>query len=49
MKIKEQQIEKIFELIAVAKNECTGKCKLLGLLKAIPKVNEFSIANYMLY
>ena len=49
MKIKEQQIEIIFELIAVAKNECTGKCKLLGLLKAITKVNEFSIANYMLY
>ena len=37
MKIKEQQVEKIFELIV---NECTGKCELLGLLKAIAKVNE---------
>ena len=45
MKIKEQQVEKIFELIAVVKNECTGKCKLLGLLKAIAKVNEFLIAT----
>ena len=39
MKIKEQQVEKIFELIMIV-NERTGKCKLLGLLKAIAKVNE---------
>ena len=37
MKIREQQVEKIFSLIT--KNGCTERCKLLELLKAIAKVN----------
>ena len=41
MKIKEQQLEKIFNLIV--ENSCTGQCKLLELLKAIAKVNGLSI------
>lgn len=39
LKIKEQQVEKIFELIA--EDGSTGRSELLGLLKAITKVNEF--------
>ena len=37
LKIKEQQVEKIFELII--KDESTGQSELLGLLKAIAKVS----------
>ena len=38
LKIKEQQVEKIFELIV--EDGCTGRSELLGLLKAIAKVNK---------
>ena len=37
LKIKERQVEKIFELIL--ENESTGRLELLQLLKAVAKVN----------
>ena len=42
LKIKEQQVEKIFELIV--EDGCTGRSELLGLLKAIAKVTQYCIA-----
>ena len=41
LKVKEQQVEKIFELII--ENESTGRLELLQLLKAIAKVNKFPL------
>ena len=41
LKIKEQQVERIFDLIA--EDGFTGQSELLVLLKAIAKVNKFSI------
>ena len=50
LKIKEQQVEKIFELII--ENESNGRLELLQLLKAIAKVSKFPLKmhaySYML-
>jgi len=40
LKIKEEQVEKIFELVV---DKSTGRSELLTLLKAIAKVNKVSI------
>ena len=45
LKIKEQQVEKIFEL--VVEDGCTGWTELLELLKAIAKVIQFCMPQML--